>query len=69
MRGGHVLEIVRSPVLRTIALKSDLNTPEYHLFTTSEVNAQLNDISILYRVESRLHVGLAESDVVQKGAR
>jgi hypothetical protein len=51
----------------SIAFNTDFDTSENHLFSTSEVYAELDNISILHRIQSRLGVWLAEPNVVQKG--
>lgn len=52
-----------------VALDADLDTAENHLFATSEINAQLNDITILYSERLGFNIGLTETDVVQKSTR
>ena len=50
----------------TIQLHPNLDASEDHLLSSSEVNAKLNDISIIDRPRSRFYIWLAESDVVEK---
>lgn len=69
VREENILEIVRALVFWTIALKPDLDASENHLLSTPEIDAQLNNVSVLHRVKPGLHVWLAEPDVVQESAR
>jgi len=52
----------------SVALDPDLDTTKYHLFSAAEINAQLNNVTILDREQPRLGIGLAESDMIQERA-
>lgn len=65
----RILEIVERFLPPSITLYSYLDTSEYHLFPSSEINPQLHNITIIDRPWPRFDTGLAESDVVEKGAR
>lgn len=58
------LEIVWSLLPGPVALNPNLDTSEYHLLSTTKVNAQLHDVSVLDGKELRLRIWLAQSDVV-----
>ncbi len=64
-----LLKIIEALLPGTIALHSNFHTSKDHFLPTSEVNAQLHDISIIHRPRPRLNAGLTESNMVQKCAR
>lgn len=63
------LEGVESLLPATIALYPDLDAPEDHLFSTTEVYSKLDDVSIFDLEWLALLIRLAQADMVQEGAR
>lgn len=71
-QGGHcynLLECVQALLPASVALDTNLYTPEDHLLAAAEINTELDDVTIFYAKGLGLDVGLAETDVVEKGAR
>jgi hypothetical protein len=63
------VKIIEALLPGTIALHSNFHASKDHFLPTSEVNAQLHDISIIHRPRPRFNAGLTESNMVQKCAR
>lgn len=64
----NLLERVGLFLPGSVTFDSDLYTSEDHLFATSEINAELHDITIFKGVQTRLLIWLTEPDVVQERA-
>ena len=66
---GNKLEIIESFLPRPIAFNSYLHTPEDHFLSSSKVNTQLNNVTIINREGPRLDTWLAKSDMIEKCTR
>jgi len=67
--GDDILEIVQTLLPATIAFYANFHTTKDHFLTTTKIDAQLNDISILDLERFRLNIRLAKPDMVQEGSR
>lgn len=65
---ANLLELVQRLLPAAVALDTNLDAAKDHLLSTAEVYSELDDITIFYAERLRLDVGLAEPDVVEKGA-
>jgi hypothetical protein len=61
-----VLELVQPLLPSTVALDANFDASENHLFSATEIYAELDDIPILYAEGLRFDVRLAQTDVVEK---
>lgn len=62
------LELIRPLLPLTVAFDPDAHASEYHLFSASEIDAQLHYISVTNGIESGRHVRLTKPGAIQKGA-
>jgi hypothetical protein len=65
----HSLERVQPLLPAAVALDADLHASKDHLLAPTEVDAQLDDIAILYSERFRLDVRLTETNVVEESTR
>ena len=63
------VEVVQTLLPASIALDPDLHAAENDFLATFEVNAELYDIAVVYRVRARLDARTRQPDVIEKGAR
>lgn len=66
---SNSLEGIEGLLPSAVALDPDLYTAEDHLFSAAEVYSELDDIAILDLERLALLIGLAQSYVIQEGAR
>jgi hypothetical protein len=55
---GLFVERIKPLLPAAVALDANLDTSENHLFSTTEIDAQLDDIAILYPEGFRLDIWL-----------
>lgn len=63
-----LVEVIETLLPASVALDPDLDAPEDHLLATTEVNAQLDNISIANNIWLALDAGLTETDMIQESA-
>lgn len=68
-RVSNLLERIWLGLPSAVQLQPHLDTAENHLFSALEVNAQLDDVSVIDRECLTLLRRRTESDVVEKGTR
>lgn len=63
-----VLELVEAFLPASIALDLDLDTTKDDFFAALEINAELDDITVIDWIWPALNARTAQADVIQKGA-
>lgn len=64
-----LLECIQPLLPTSITLDSNLDTSKNHLLSATEINSELNDVTVLYPERLRLDVRLAQPYVVEERAR
>jgi hypothetical protein len=63
-----LLELVQTLLPASVALYADLDTTENDLFSTLEIDTQLDDITVVEGKRAALHARTAQTHMIQKGA-
>lgn len=64
----HSLELIDRFLPASVALDTYLNTSEYDLFATFEIDPKLYNVSVVDRVRLTFSASTAESHMIKKGA-